>query len=778
MRLNSPTVGCTALVITLACGLSALAAVTKPVKVRMSADGHGPLVLQPQEDQEPTLTRAMAAGIDMVPPPAVLLGPIDDVGLMLEDDAAEVIGPLRFSIHRKVDLQLGDGQWMQVEGGSVWRVDIEGMGSLNTRMHLSGLDLGEGEEVFLSTPGDPESVMGPLTGVGLFDNGEAWGIFSAGAVTRIEWFVPEGRAPGKLPFEAAEYAHGYRDPFTPPHLQPRAGTDKASACVIDPSCYSAWANVSNAAGQMTYSSTGGSFVCSGQLIATTAADETPLFLTANHCISTSSEANSLQVRFFYRANTCNGAVSTGTNVVGADLLSNYAGSDCTLVMLRATLPSAVFWAGWQNTNPANGTASVGIHHPAGVEQDICFGSKAFVERVCTTGSLSNSGSRVNYSTGVTEGGSSGSGIYVESTQRLYGVLSCGPSNSSCSNLLYGQYGRLDMAMTNSATFAGFMAAGSDDILEQNDTCATARVLTAGTYSSLVVKRLDEDWYAIDMEPGAQLSMSSTYTHSYGDVDFQLFANCGDATAVASNTANVNNATLNYTNSTGAAKRFYLRVYLGADTRNEYSLTIGLTVPPPTNNECNAAISTGAAALAFKTTYATNSAVAIPSSCQTGGSTTINKDLWYLYVVECTGDATVSTCGAAGFDTSVVIYPGASCPTASTAIVTCNDDGSGCASSTSSVTWPVVDGESYYVRLGSPSNTGGTGTVTFSCTAAPPPCPADLDGNATVDAGDIGVLLLAFGDCPARTNCPADLDANGIVDAGDIGVLLLGFGNCP
>ncbi|NBX26399.1 MAG: hypothetical protein EBQ99_10210, partial [Planctomycetes bacterium] len=114
----------------------------------------------------------------------------------------------------------------------------------------------------------------------------------------------------------------------------------------------------------------------------------------------------------------------------------------------------------------------------------------------------------------------------------------------------------------------------------------------------------------------------------------------------------------------------------------------------------------------------------------------------------------------------------------TAVVACNDNGTGCASSTSTVTWPVVEGDVYYIRLGSPSNTGGTGTLTLGCTAAPPPCPSDLDANGLVDAGDIGVILLGFGDCSARTNCSGDLDANGIVDAGDIAVMLLGFGNCP
>jgi len=54
-------------------------------------------------------------------------------------------------------------------------------------------------------------------------------------------------------------------------------------------------------------------------------------------------------------------------------------------------------------------------------------------------------------------------------------------------------------------------------------------------------------------------------------------------------------------------------------------------------------------------------------------------------------------------------------------------------------------------------------------------PGDLDGSGTVDAGDIGVLLLLFGPCPPAPPCQGDLDGSGEVDAGDIGVLLLLFG---
>ncbi len=56
--------------------------------------------------------------------------------------------------------------------------------------------------------------------------------------------------------------------------------------------------------------------------------------------------------------------------------------------------------------------------------------------------------------------------------------------------------------------------------------------------------------------------------------------------------------------------------------------------------------------------------------------------------------------------------------------------------------------------------------------AQPPLAGDLDGSCSVDAGDIGALLLLFG----NSGGPGDLDGSGTVDSGDIGSLLLLFGN--
>ena len=60
-------------------------------------------------------------------------------------------------------------------------------------------------------------------------------------------------------------------------------------------------------------------------------------------------------------------------------------------------------------------------------------------------------------------------------------------------------------------------------------------------------------------------------------------------------------------------------------------------------------------------------------------------------------------------------------------------------------------------------------------ASPACAAADLDCSGTVDAADIGSLLILFGSCPSGPGCAGDLDGSGEVDAADIGELLIKFG---
>ncbi|MBL0928002.1 MAG: peroxidase [Phycisphaerales bacterium] len=63
----------------------------------------------------------------------------------------------------------------------------------------------------------------------------------------------------------------------------------------------------------------------------------------------------------------------------------------------------------------------------------------------------------------------------------------------------------------------------------------------------------------------------------------------------------------------------------------------------------------------------------------------------------------------------------------------------------------------------------------------PACPGDLDGNGTVGANDLSVMLASFGATPGSPNWNrfADIDSNGVVGANDLSVVLAKFGGtCP
>ncbi len=55
------------------------------------------------------------------------------------------------------------------------------------------------------------------------------------------------------------------------------------------------------------------------------------------------------------------------------------------------------------------------------------------------------------------------------------------------------------------------------------------------------------------------------------------------------------------------------------------------------------------------------------------------------------------------------------------------------------------------------------------------CPADLDGDGSVGAFDLALLLGNWGPCP---DCPMDLDGNGAVGPFDLALLLGAWGACP
>jgi hypothetical protein len=214
---------------------------------------------------------------------------------------------------------------------------------------------------------------------------------------------------------------------------------KGNDCFISTTCPEAmdWQNEKNAVVMYHFSTGGGRSSCTGTLLNNTAQDKRNFFITANHCISTSTEAQFASFIFGYEGLTCTdlgGEVSK--TLSGATLRATGLDHklDFTLLELQQTPPLSfnAYYAGWSNSSsiPANSTI---IHHPNGYIKSI---SKDYDPSVAYTNvptdwtDDANSLWEVKWDLSSTTGGSSGAPLFNEQ-HLLVGTLAGG--EASCTN---------------------------------------------------------------------------------------------------------------------------------------------------------------------------------------------------------------------------------------------------------------------------------------------------------------------------------------------------------
>lgn len=192
---------------------------------------------------------------------------------------------------------------------------------------------------------------------------------------------------------------------------------------------------------------GGTSICTGTVLNTTANDETPYVLTANHCLSTQTSAEKTVFYFNYEYPNCDGTgiVTTNQFISGSDLIatSPLGKVDFTLLKIQQTIPEEynVFYAGWDATgNTAKG--SVCIHHPRGDVKKISIDTNNY-----TTSSffsyLKFSHWKISrWEKGTTESGSSGSGLFNMNKQ-IIGNLSGGEAD--CDNPVNDYFSKFSVA---------------------------------------------------------------------------------------------------------------------------------------------------------------------------------------------------------------------------------------------------------------------------------------------------------------------------------------------
>lgn len=117
---------------------------------------------------------------------------------------------------------------------------------------------------------------------------------------------------------------------------------------------------------------------------------------------------------------------------------------------------------------------------------------------------------------------------------------------------------------------------AQDTFEDNDSELTARALAAGTYLTMNVCLMDDDFYSIPVNAGDTIGASVSFTNSEGDLDLRLLNPLGFSVASSGGTGNTESISFT-ANLTGT---YTLRVYLFSDNGsvagNPYSLTLAIT----------------------------------------------------------------------------------------------------------------------------------------------------------------------------------------------------------
>ena len=245
-------------------------------------------------------------------------------------------------------------------------------------------------------------------------------------------------------------------------LQPAAGDtsvtkiNESASCHLDAVCNASYATQINAVARMLFTWGGKTYLCTGTLLNDAKASGTPYFLSANHCISTQTVASTLQTDWFYQSSGCNTRALSGRTTKlynGATLLHASSSTDVSFMRLNDAAPAGAYFAGWDAsaTAQADRTAIVGLHHPAGDMLKISTGEVMGQTSCSSTGEnqfgcIGSTGNfyMVGWSSGSTQGGSSGSALFSNDGRHVVGTLYGGSASCTSTGAL-DFYGRFDVA---------------------------------------------------------------------------------------------------------------------------------------------------------------------------------------------------------------------------------------------------------------------------------------------------------------------------------------------
>ena len=397
----------------------------------------------PYDPQKKQLARVVLPGIDKQ---AIILK-------SLSDDVSDGRKPLDFAWNHDVDFSpANSGIWTTWEGGiKTWRLEIVSPEAFAVNINFGKFRLRKNCMLFAYSP-DQTDVLGGFNEKNNLASGELPLAFIPGEAVVIELQIPAGVDDfGDLQINSV--AHDFINVFGK-----KSKADQyfglSGDCNVDINCPVGldWQIVKRSVCRYIFRKGTGTSLCTGTLINTTHYDNRPYLLTANHCISSATQAGSAVFYFDYESDTCNGADDTSVfTLSGSIVLSTSDSVDFTLLRLSSNVPITYnpYFAGWTRSElPA--TLAATVHHPQGDVKKISIENDPITASYQTinppswlfTESIANGFWRVrHWESGTTEEGSSGAPLF-DQNKRIVGNLTGGDAN--CGNSINDYFSKLFM----------------------------------------------------------------------------------------------------------------------------------------------------------------------------------------------------------------------------------------------------------------------------------------------------------------------------------------------